>query len=91
MQRYVTTRRPAVATLVRVLSGDGPDYDRMIVVSPEDGGRMLHLQGWIGRPLTPAQWRAAAASLFPAARAVRFERRDAGGRERSVSIALTRD
>ncbi len=58
----------------------------MIVVT-EDGD-CLHLQGWIGTPLTPAQWRQAAAELFPDAKRVRFERHRAG-EFRTVELALS--
>ena len=71
--RLVASAIPAGSHLVRICRGDGPEYDRMIVVT-EDGDA-LRLMGWIGAPLTPAEWRAAAAELFPAARRVCFERR----------------
>jgi hypothetical protein len=71
--RFAVTPLPDRSHLVRVCDGEGPEYGRMIVVS-EDGD-CLHLQGWIGTPLTPAQWREGAAVHFPNAKRVRFERR----------------
>lgn len=61
--------------LVRVLVGIGPAYDRMIVVKEHSGGRVLHLAGWIGKPLTPSEWRAARDKHFPGAREIHWERR----------------
>ena len=72
--RYACTALPEGSRLVRFLPGDDPAYDRMTVAVEHDEGRTLHLLGWIGEPLTPAQWRAAKAALFPAAETVRFER-----------------
>jgi len=74
--RFVVTPMPPQSHLVRVCAGEGVAYDRMIAVTVE--GDCLHLQGWIGTPLTPAQWRQAAAELFPDAKRVRFERHRAG-------------
>ncbi len=84
--RFVITPLPDCSHLVRVCDGDGPEYGRMIVVT-EDGD-CLHLQGWIGTPLTPAQWRHAAAELFPEAKRVRFERHRAG-EFRTVQLVLS--
>lgn len=83
--RLVVTPLPDHSHLVRVCDGDGPEYGRMIVVTVD--GDCLFLQGWIGTPLTPAQWREAAALFFPEARRVRFERRK-GGAVRFVELAL---
>lgn len=69
----VSTPLPAGSHLVRFM--DGPDsYDRMIVVTELEDGQVLFLQGWIGKPLTPSEWREARNRLFPNAREVRFER-----------------
>jgi len=84
--RFVVTSLPEGSHLVRVCAGEGVAYDRMIAVT-EDGD-CLHLQGWIGTPLTPAQWRKAAAELFPEARRVRFERHRAG-EFRTVELVLS--
>jgi hypothetical protein len=86
--RFVITPLPVGSHLVRVCEGDGPGYDRMIAVS-EDGD-CLHLQGWIGTPLTPAQWREGAAAHFPNAKRVRFERRK-GAAIRHVELPLGSD
>ena len=83
--RLTVTPLPDNSHLVRVRDGDGPEYSRMIVVTVE--GDCLHLRGWIGTPLTPSQWREAAAKLFPNARRVRFERRK-GDAVRQVELAL---
>lgn len=72
--RLVTSAIPDSSKLVRFLPGDGPEYDRMIVVAEEDQGETLYLKGWIGKPLTPAEWLLAKAELYPAAKRVRFER-----------------
>lgn len=74
------------AELVRVHPDDGPHYDRMIVVTVH--GDSIHLMGWIGRPLTPSQWSQAAAALYPGARHVRFERMQADGTLRPVTLPL---
>ncbi|MBB3693046.1 hypothetical protein [Sphingomonas sp. BK580] len=76
------------AHLVRVLTKGSTQYDRMIAVVEEEGGAMLHLVGWVGRPLLLSQWRRAAAELFPKARAVRFERRGEGGDLRAAVLPL---
>lgn len=83
--RLVVTPLPDHSHLVRVCDGDGPEYCRMIVVTVD--GDCLHLAGWIGTPLTPSQWRKAAADLFPDARRVRFERRK-GDAVRFVELVL---
>jgi len=83
--RLVVTPLPDCSHLVRVCDGDGPEYGRMIVVS-EDGD-CLHLQGWIGTPLTPSQWREGVAAHFPNAKRVRFERRK-GDAVRQVELSL---
>jgi hypothetical protein len=72
--RLYATDIPANSRQVRFLPGDGPEYDRMIVVTEEDGGETLFLQGWIGQPLSAAEWRQAKAELYPRATRVRFER-----------------
>jgi hypothetical protein len=84
--RFVVTSLPEGSHLVRVCAGEGAAYDRMIAVTVDDD--CLHLQGWIGTPLTPAQWRQAAAELFPGARRVRFERHRAG-EFRTVQLVLS--
>lgn len=83
--RLVATPLPDCSHLVRVCDGDGPEYSRMIVVTVE--GDCLHLRGWIGTPLTPSEWRKAAADLFPDVRRVRFERRK-GGDARQAQLVL---
>ena len=88
MRLRLSTLAPGVH-LVRVLVGDGPEYDRMIVVTELDDGRVLFLQGWIGRPLSPAEWRAARDEYFPRARWVMF-RRGWGAGERLVVLGLAR-
>jgi hypothetical protein len=85
--RLVTTLLSAASHLVRVHPREGEDYDRMIVVTEQEGGKALFLSGWVGKPLTPREWREAAAFLFPKARVVRFERRK-DGRVRLVVIRL---
>ena len=73
MTRLISTPIPEKSHLVRFM--DGPNsYDRMIVVTELDGGEVLFLQGWIGKPLSHNEWRAARDLLFPNAREVRFER-----------------
>lgn len=72
--RLVPTALGHGSVLVRFHPDDGSRYDRMIVVTPEEDGRVLHLMGWIGAPLTPAEWQAARDTLFPKAREVQFER-----------------
>ena len=84
----LSTLAPGVH-LARVLVGEGPEYDRMIVVTELDDGAVLFLQGWIGRPLTPREWRDAARRRFPRARWVAF-RRVRGKRERLSVIALSK-
>lgn len=42
----------------------------MIVVKVEVD--TVHLMGWVGTPLSPAQWREAAAALFPGAGRVKW-------------------
>lgn len=71
--------------LVRVFMDEGQSYDRMIVVTVS--GDTLFLQGWVGKPLTPAQWRHAARELFPNAKRVQFERRGPRG-IRQVELTL---
>jgi hypothetical protein len=83
--RFVVTPLPEGSHLVRVCDGEGAEYARMIAVTVE--GDCLFLQGWIGTPLTPAQWRRAAADLFPEAKRVRFERRK-GGVIKQVELVL---
>ncbi|WP_298689085.1 hypothetical protein [uncultured Sphingomonas sp.] len=51
----------------------------MIVVTERNGGRELHLSGWIGKPLDRSEWLAARDALFPAAEVVVFERLRADG------------
>lgn len=73
MTHLISTPLPAGSHLVRFM--DGPNgYKQMIVVTELDGGEVLFLQGWIGKPLTPSEWREARDLLFPNAREVRFER-----------------
>jgi hypothetical protein len=81
--RLAATPIPAGSYLVRVHPDSGPHYDRMIVVTPEEDGTVLHLAGWIGDPLTPGEW------LFPSATHVRFERMRADGTlsHRKLTIA----
>ena len=77
--RLVATTVPAGSWLVRIHPDEGAHYDRMILVTEEEGGRVLHLAGWIGEPLTPAEWSAARDALFPKAETVRFDRLRGGG------------
>jgi hypothetical protein len=78
---------PAGSELVRIHRDAATPYERMIVVSPD--GEAIHLQGWIGKPLSPRMWRAARAALFPAARLVRWVRRDLASKtDRSVELPL---
>ena len=84
--RLVASTIAPGAELVRVHPDDGPHYDRMIVVTVH--GDTVHLMGWIGTPLTPSQWSQAAAVFFPAARRVRFERMQADGSLRHVTLPL---
>jgi hypothetical protein len=73
--RLVATPIPSGSFLVRFHPDDGPHYDRMIVVTPEDGGRTLHLFGWIANgKQSHKDWLAAKDALFPDAVRVRFER-----------------
>jgi hypothetical protein len=72
--RLMATPMAPGVHLVRFFPGDGPLYDRMIVVTEKDGGRELHLSGWIGKPLAPVEWLAARDALFPDAEVVVFER-----------------
>lgn len=67
--------------LVRFMNPDGVTYDRMIVVTEQDEGRALLLQGWIDKEqrLTRREWRAARDALFPKARVVRYWRAGASG------------
>uniref|UniRef100_UPI0035CB4AE6 hypothetical protein n=1 Tax=uncultured Sphingomonas sp. TaxID=158754 RepID=UPI0035CB4AE6 len=81
--RLVATPVPAGSELVRVHVGDDPNYDRMIVVTPEDEARVLHLMGWIGDPLS-IPWIGARDALFPSAETVRFERLRGGAFVRRV-------
>lgn len=67
---------PAHSSLIRIGAGNDLSYNRMILVTERDGGRELFLQGWVGDPLTPKQWREAGAALFPDAVKVVFERKD---------------
>jgi len=87
--RIGATLIPAGSYLVRVHPDSGPRYDRMIVVTPEEGGAVLHLAGWIGEPLTPGEWQAARQMLFPGATHVRFERMRTDGTlsHRKLTIA----
>lgn len=78
-QLLVASPIPPGSFLVRVHPREGAPYDRMIVVSPSDRGDAIHLRGWIGKPLTPAQWLAAKHALFPKALTVRFERLQSDG------------
>lgn len=73
MPLRLSTLAPGVH-LVRVLVGDGPEYDRMIVVTELDDGEVLFLQGWTGKPLSPREWRDAALRRFPRARWIVFKR-----------------
>jgi hypothetical protein len=59
-------------------------------VTEQEGGEALFLSGWIGEPLTRAEWRRAAAALIPRAQIVRFERR-MHGRIRQLEIQLIRE
>jgi hypothetical protein len=72
--RLMATPMAPGVHLVRFFPGDGPHYDRMIVVTEKDEGRELHLSGWIGKPLAPAEWLDARDALFPDAEVVVFER-----------------
>lgn len=85
----VSTEVPAGSQLIRLHVGDDPEYERMILVTPEDNGKTLHLAGWIGQPLAPSQWREASAQLFPAARVVRWERLRADGTFSHRRLRLT--
>lgn len=76
--RLVASKLPSGSHLVRVHPKVGADYDRLIVVTEQENGRALFLSGWIGAPLLPREWREAAATLFPHAKVVRFERRTRG-------------
>jgi hypothetical protein len=87
--KCVTTPLPPNSTLVRILLGDGPEYDRMIVVTEEEDGDELFLQGWIGKPLTVREWREAAAEEFPKASWVRYLRLRKDGSSREVRAPLT--
>lgn len=55
----------------------------MIVVRVE--GDTVHLMGSVGTPLSPAQWREAAAALFPGAGRVKLERMQDDGFDMSDS------
>jgi hypothetical protein len=77
--RLIATQLAPSVHLVRFFPGDGPHYDRMIVVTEKNEGGELHLSGWIGKPLAPAEWLAARDALFPDAEAVVFERLQADG------------
>jgi hypothetical protein len=72
--RIVVTPIPEGSFLMRLHPDPGPHYDRMIVVTPQDGGKTLHLAGWIGPPLSPSEWLIARDTLFPDATDVEFER-----------------
>lgn len=72
--RLVSTAIPPNSELIRVHPTTSPGYDRMIVVTQEDDGETLYLSGWIGDPLTPAEWFEAKRLLFPKATKVRWER-----------------
>jgi hypothetical protein len=85
--QIVASELPPGSHLVRFHPTPETPYDRMIVVTEEDEGETLFLQGWIGKPLTPAEWRAAKAERFPKATRVRFERRT-GGRTRRVFLKI---
>lgn len=84
----VASRLPSPSHLVRFHPEPNAPYDRMIVVSEQDEGSTLYLQGWIGPPLTPAQWRQAKNELFPKARTVAFQRRRADGSFRDVRLPI---
>lgn len=88
--RLISSELPAGSHLVRLFPTPGESYDRMIVVSEQDGGTTLFLSGWIGDPLTHGEWRAGLASLFPRARIVRWERRQQDGTVRQQRLSLSK-
>lgn len=89
--RLVATPIPSGSWLVRIHPDEGPHYDRMIVVTPEEGGRRLHLFGWIARgKQTHNDWLAAQQALFPTAETVRFERLQSDGTLTSHVIPVKR-
>jgi len=64
-------------------------YDRGIVVTEQDSGTTLFLELWIGKPLTSREWRDARDTLFPAAKRIRFYRRDLKtGMDREVVLNI---
>lgn len=77
----VASPLPAGAFLVRFHPDENTPYDRMIVVTRIDGGKTIHLAGWIAKgELSHTDWLTYAAALFPDATHVRFERRRKCGR-----------
>ena len=77
--RLVATAVPPGSELVRIHQGSLLGYEAMTVVTPGEGGRVLHLSGWIGKPLSPIEWIAARDAFYPAAAAIDFERLKPGG------------
>ena len=67
-------------------TGDGFEYDRMIVVTLT--GTTVRLMGWIGKPLGSKEWIAARDALFPSATEVEFERMGKDGTLRFVKMLL---
>ena len=77
---------PGGSHLVRFITGDGFDYDRMTVATLT--GTTIHLMGWLGKPLGGKQWMEARDALFPAATHVEFERIGKDGTLRAVRMPL---
>jgi hypothetical protein len=86
--RLVSSPIEANSYLVRVHPDSGPHYKQMIVVTELEDGLVLHLYGWIGKPLTPKEWIAARNQLFPKAIEVRFERLRKDGTFKPVALRL---
>jgi hypothetical protein len=86
--KIVATALPCASHLVRFHPDAELPYDRMIVVTELDAGRILFLSGWIGPPLGVVAWRIAKAELFPSAELVMWERRRRDGSARLVRFAI---
>jgi hypothetical protein len=70
--RIVPEKLPSNSYLVRICEGEGPEYSRMIVVTLDEDS--IFLRGWIGKPLSPSEWKKAAKEYFPGITKVKFER-----------------
>jgi len=85
--RIVISPLPPLSYMARVYPDDGPAYDRLTVASlitPEQ----LFLSGWLGEPLSVAEWRAAKAVMFPDARFVNFDRETERRGLRTVTLRI---